>query len=120
MNLYLNRDHDLELVKEGGVTRFKRTKGIDLTKQLCKCKLLTFLGEWKVDKNIGIPWFELILNKNVYINDLEVVISNTLLSVNGVLEIISISLSQNSRKRVLDINFTVSTKYGLIESSIQV
>ena len=51
MNYLLNENHDIIVGK-----RITRTAGARYVAQNVKCRLGTFLGEWMLDVNVGIPW----------------------------------------------------------------
>lgn len=106
-NLALDSNHDIIIGR--GATR---VGGAEQVAQLCKCRLLTLLGEWKQDTSIGLPWFEAIFTKQVRASDIESAVANIIRSTNGVQQLISIQVNPDFRERQLSISFTAISDYG--------
>jgi hypothetical protein len=88
--------------------------GSDLVKQLIIQRLKTFLGEWFLDKSVGIPYFQDILIKNPNANVVTTLIKNEILKAEGVIELDSFSTDFNDGARQLSISFSVRTEDGII------
>lgn len=83
--------------------------------QLAKNKLLTSLGEWKLDKSIG--WLQREdYERNPDLFDIEMRAVKVLLSVPGLQSVDDIKLKLESR--VLIITFNATTIYGGIDLTI--
>lgn len=106
-NLALDSNHDIIIGR--GATR---VGGAEQVAQLCKCRLLTLLGEWKQDTSLGLPWFEAIFTKQVRASDIESAVANIIRSTNGVQQLISIKVNPDFRERQLSISFTAISDYG--------
>lgn len=106
-NLKLDSNHDIIIGR--GATR---VGGVEQVAQLCKCRLLTLLGEWKQDTSLGIPWFDAILTKTARLSDIEATIANIIRGTSGVQQLISISIDANYRTRELSISFVAISDYG--------
>lgn len=106
-NLKLGTDHDIIIGR--GATR---VGGAEQVAQLCKCRLLTLLGEWKQNTSLGLPWFEAIFTKQVRVADIETAVANIIRSTNGVQQLIAIDIDANFRTRELSISFTAISDYG--------
>lgn len=95
------------------------TTGIGAVVQGCHLRLLLFLGEWFLDLDRGIPYFQEILGQNF--EDSEARIRNAfrdeLLTVPNVLEVSLLQLEYESPVRTLAVRWKVRTTFG--ESSIQ-
>lgn len=106
-NLALDSNHDIIIGR--GATRIG---GAEQVAQLCKCRLLTLLGEWKQDTSLGLPWFDAIFSKQVRASDIESAVANIIRSTNGVQQLISIQVEPDFRTRELNISFTAISDYG--------
>lgn len=106
-NLALDSNHDIIIGR--GATR---VGGAEQVAQLCKCRLLTLLGEWKQDTSLGLPWFDAIFTKQVRASDIESAVANIIRSTNGVQQLISIQVNPDFRERQLNISFTAISDYG--------
>lgn len=106
-NLKLDSNHDIIIGR--GATR---VGGAEYVAQLCKCRLLTLLGEWKQDTSLGLPWFDAIFSKQVRPADIQTAVANIIRSTNGVQQLISIEVDPNFRTRLLTISFTAISDYG--------
>lgn len=96
-----------------------RVGGAEQVAQLCKCRLLTLLGEWKLDTSLGLPWFEAILTKNVREADIQTAISGILAETNGVQKVISVDIDADFKMRLLTVNFTALSDYGDISEFVE-
>lgn len=106
-NLALDSNHDIIIGR--GATRIS---GAAQVAQLVKCRLLTLMGEWKLDSSIGLPWFEAIFTKQVRPADIEAAIANIIRGTPGVQQLISIEIDADYRVRSLGISFSAISDYG--------
>lgn len=106
-NMMLDSNHDIIIGR--GVTRIT---GAEMVAQLCKCRLLTLLGEWKQDESLGLPWFDAIFSKRVRPSDIQAAVANILRNTNHVRQVISIDIDANYRDRVLTISFVAISDFG--------
>lgn len=106
-NLALDSNHDIIIGR--GATRIS---GAAQVAQLVKCRLLTLMGEWKLDSSIGLPWFEAIFTKQVRPADIEAAIANIIRGTPGVQQLISIEVDADYRARSLGISFSAISDYG--------
>ena len=112
-NLKLDSNHDI--IIDRGATR---VTGVEQVAQLVKCRLLTLLGEWKLDPDLGLPWFEAIFTKNVRPADIEAALANVIRTTKGVRQILSLTVTPDFRTRQLSVSFLVVSVYGDIEDTI--
>jgi len=82
------------------------------TVQAVNSKLKLFVGEWFLNVNDGIPYFQKILGKPRSLHEIERLIKRAILSVEGVEKLtkFDVRLDQNTRK--LAIEFRAQTIYG--------
>lgn len=112
-NLKLDSNHDIIIGR--GATR---VVGVEQVAQLVKCRLLTILGEWELDTNLGLPWFESIFTKNVRPADIEAALANIIRTTNGVRQLVSLDVNPDYRTRQLAVSFVAASVYGDLDEII--
>lgn len=105
-------DDDNDIVIENGDLVFVR--GVPAVAQACRIALSMFRGEWFLDLDAGIPYFQQILGAK---RDAGIAIANAeirdaLLSVDGVVEIIKLALAFDAATRSLNVTWQVRTAFG--------
>ena len=113
-NLKLGADHDIIVGRQ-----VSRTDKLEYTVQLVKCRLLTFLGEWALDRGIGVPWTG-VLDRSYDISATKFAIQNTIQTTVGVKSINSLSLKADPTTRLLTVEFTATSIYGEISAGVTV
>lgn len=93
--------------------------GADFVGQMLKERLQTFLGEWFLDTDLGIPYFQNILTKGVNLNTIKNVFKNEILSTPGVIELEDFNLDFTDSTRQLSLDFSVRTENGSITINIE-
>lgn len=96
-----------------------RVSGALYVAQLVKCRLLTFLGEWVLDRNIGAPWYG-VLERHYDISATRLAIKNIIETTSGVLVLETLDLQADSRARQLKVQFTAKTVHGGISEVIEI
>lgn len=118
MPLALNEAHDIYLGPNSVVAV---GEGVDAVVQGLITRLKLFRGEWFLNANAGMPWFqEVFTDGGQDIRRIESAIRSQINSAPGVLEIISLDVDFSASTRDLSISFNVSTtegESGLIEVS---
>lgn len=71
-------------------------------------KLRTFLGEWFLNQNFGIPYFESVLGHNVDLGDIQSIFINAINSTPGTKDLLQ-----------LDLDFDVNTRKLLISGEVE-
>lgn len=102
--------HDL-IIRDGDLMLIDNAERVA---QQVKITLCFWYGEWFLDTNDGTPYLEHILVKNPNISHIRQIISERIKSVEGVVSLDSLDLFYNSRERTLDVEYEVTTDYGLI------
>ena len=74
-------------------------------------KLRTFLGEWFLNQNFGIPYFETVLGRNVDLGDIQSIFINAINSTPGVKELLQLDLDFNTSTRKLLVSGEVETDF---------
>ncbi len=100
-----------------GFMEFWFIDGRDRIAQKLKIKLKMWLGEWFLDTSRGMPYLETILVKGVRRSTIEYIIKDQILAVEGVERIETFAMNIDVIGRTLRVDFTCSTKEGLIRDS---
>ena len=83
-------------------------------KQLIKTTLGVFFGEWFMNSTIGLDYFGTILVKNPDMGAINAMILGAILSVPGLLQVITYTFTPDFLSRTLTVNFTAQTTTGII------
>ena len=75
--------------------------------------LRTIAGEWFLDLDYGLPYFEQILVKNPNLPSVQDIFRRALLSVKGVSSVERLNLSLDTTSRTLTVSWVVLTDLGL-------
>lgn len=108
IDLKLTPEHDL-LIENGGLILID---GVDQIIQKLKIRLLTFLGEYIKNIDIGVPYFQEIFVKNPNITRIEAIIKQKILEDTRILEILTFSTNYDPNGRTIEINFSIKTSAG--------
>jgi hypothetical protein len=104
--------NDIIKLEGGGIARVVDGR---YTVQLVKNKLLTILGEWRLDTSLGwINYDDFTRNPDLF--DIELRARGVILSCKGVQKIDSLQLELS--KRVLTLTLQATTIYGGIELTV--
>ena len=76
--------------------------------------LKTIAGEWFLDLDYGLPYFEQILIKNPNLPSVQDLFRRALLSVKGVSSVERLTLSLDTTSRTLTVSWVVLTDLGLL------
>lgn len=114
MDILLDSEtHDVVFVNGGApVTSTEQ----DNVAQRLKITLQTFLGEWFLDTNVGVPYFESIFGKVVNKGSVDLILQNKILADAGVIEMVSFSSSVDTATRVYSMTFSVRTSEGVTDT----
>jgi hypothetical protein len=108
-NLRLDENtHDLVMGRQGA----ERVAGVDLTKQLVKCRLLTVLGEWAPVPTLGLPWFDEIMIKGQRLSVIEGLLRDCILQTDHVLDLLSFNMTLDKATRTLSVSFEAVSDWG--------
>lgn len=105
-------DSDNIIVFEKGDLVF--TSGIDAVVQGCRIVLQMFQGEWFLNLDAGIPYWQSILGKKpaIAIEAARIFFRRELELVDGVDKVTKLDISYSGSSRTLTINWQVSTVFG--------
>jgi hypothetical protein len=110
MNIGLTEDLDIAIV-DGGLWM---VTGKEEIRQLLIQKLLRIKGEWFLDLDDGLEYFEVILEKGTSLADIEAIYINEIISTPGVIDINEFNLIYNPTTRQADITCQIDTVDGEI------
>lgn len=119
MPLALDASHDLYQSAQSGVAI---ASGVDSVVQGITTRLRLFRGEWYLDVNAGMPWFEEVFTDGGQdIRRIESALKTQILAEPGANSILSFNLDFDGPTRDLAASFEVDTIYGpsgLVEVSL--
>lgn len=115
MNLKIDENGDLIVERYG----LKRITNLEQTAQRIRTRLNMFRGEYFLDENIGMPWFESILRKNPRADTVKSVFKQTILTTPSVLELKDFSITDGNIRN-LQVQFKVTAEEGDIVENIEV
>lgn len=114
-DLKLSDDHDP--VIEG--FDLKLTDDGEIVKQRIKQALLLFKGEWFLNVDLGIPYYEEILGEKNAIGSIKAIFVDSIKKVAGVRELSDFNIKFDDKSRTVAINFTVIDDFNnLLEIEI--
>ncbi|UQS95092.1 hypothetical protein Pam3_21 [Pseudanabaena phage Pam3] len=100
---------DIYLDASGNLSMVQNTEAVG---QHARQRLMTYLGEWFLNKNVGVPWLRDLLGKGYDPVLAEAVIKAEILSTDGVTEITSFSIRFDQGRRALEaFDIEVTTEY---------
>lgn len=110
-DLKLDDTHDLEL--DNGDLLL--TEGIDRTRQFLSQRLKFFEGEWFLDTDLGIAYFDEVFVKNPDPIALDTIFKDVILDTPGVLGLEEYEMLLDTATRELKLSFHARTTDGPIE-----
>lgn len=113
MNIGLTDDLDIGIV-DGGLWL---VTGKEEIRQLLIQKLLRIQGEWFLNLDNGLPYFDVILEKGTSLADIEAIYINTIITTPGVIDINEFDLIFNPATRQADITCQIDTVEGELNFS---
>ena len=96
---------------------FALVDGNERVRQQMHIHLLTFQGEWYLNTNFGVPYFENVLGKQIDRALIESVIKAEIMKVADVLEITSFEMEIDASVRSLTVEFSVMTTFGVLDTT---
>ena len=89
--------------------------GSELVAQRLQVALQLFKGEWFLDADAGIPWYQEILEKCVPTTVVDSILRKQIVATEGVNRILKYASSIDAATRIVSVAFTVDTVYGPVE-----
>ncbi|QLB23309.1 hypothetical protein [Phocoenobacter skyensis] len=108
VDIALSKGHDLVLDGD-----FKFISGAEKIAQQIKVTLLTFKGEWFLDNEHGVPYFDYVLVKNPAREQVEAILRKAIKDVPDVLGVQNLKLFINHPARKLKVEVQAETNEGI-------
>ena len=86
--------------------------------QAIRIRLQFFKGEWFLDEDAGVPYFQSVLVKNPDPNLLQTIFRDAILATPGVLGLPSLTLTLDRSTRSLTVAFRASTDEGELDATV--
>lgn len=103
MDLALNTNHDLVITGRD----LTPLLGATLVGQRVKQGLLLLKGEWFLDEEAGLPWFDRVFKKQQNLEAIKQLLIRAISTTDGVEELQAFSLELNTTTRSLACSFTI-------------
>jgi hypothetical protein len=81
------------------------TTGVDAIKQYMQQRFRMFYGEWFLDMERGIPYFQQVLKKNPDPVIVDSILKSTIINTPGVLQLTEFNLDTDAATRQLSLSF---------------
>ena len=114
MDILLDNNGDLFLGKDGDIILSNSVR------QKIRIKLLWFLGEWRWNKDYGLPYFEELLIKNPDTEAFERYIHDVLVEIEEVTEIFKVEIAVDPETRIGVIAVTVKVSAETIREEVRI
>lgn len=92
---------------------------LDEARQRLQVSLNFFKGEWGLNLDAGMPWFQSILVKSPSLTIIRAILTAAIVKVDGVASVESMSLDFDKRARRLSVEFTARTEDGATFSTTE-
>ena len=84
--------------------------------QHVRSRLLFYLGEWFLDIDAGVPYFQEIFTKPANLANIESIFKSKILRTPGVQRLTDFSMTyEGGSSRTLSVSFSAETTFGLID-----
>lgn len=113
MDLQLDTTGDLELTSAGD--DLVLVDGGEAIAQDVRTRLRTFQGEWFLNPDIGMPYFQKILGQKPRYAFLVAIFTDAISQTPGIIKISDLVLDFNGEDRILSVNFKADSTAGPIE-----
>ena len=110
-DLKINDENEL-IISNGDLVL--TTEDNDAIPQHLRQRLRVLKGEWFLDRTIGLPYFDLIMEKNPSSKLVAAVFKKTILDTPGVLKLNSFDLSFDRINRKVSVSFEATISNGTV------
>lgn len=83
------------------------SRGTQSIRQRIRQALLTFKGEWFLNENLGIPYYQEILGQKNSLSTIKAIFIDALQGIKGVAELQSLDIKLDEESRSLLVKFTI-------------
>lgn len=107
VDLLLDTDGDLVVA----VTDLVFSSGVESVAQALRIRLLTFRGEWFLDLDNGVPYYQDLLGQKFDQITAQAAFREAIVGTDNVDEILSLSTSFDGATRTLNVSWAVTTTF---------
>lgn len=112
MDLLLDRNGDLFITPSGDISL-----GNSVVQKI-RMKLLWFEGEWRFDKEEGVPFFSFFFVKKPDLNMLESMVREKIFEVEEVVEVREVAVEVCAKKRMAFIRYVAATDSQVLKEEV--
>ena len=114
MNILLSSDNDIQII-DGGLPL---VTGLDEIRQIVSNRLQAFEGDWFLNLDLGVPYFQEILKKVTSVSQIETIFLQEIGSMPGILDIEEFNLDFIAETRELNVTFRAVTTDGVLDFNL--
>ena len=114
MDILLDNDGDLYVSPKGDIDLR------DSVAQDIRIQLRWFLGEWQWDRDLGVPYWDLVFIKNPDIEAIEDEIREQIFNVTQVTEVRSVKIDYSPKERTAKVRFVACTDFETIQEEVSI
>jgi hypothetical protein len=104
----INTSHDIAYADHDGSV----VEALLQVAQNIETRLRIIYGEWFLNTQIGVPWFDKVFVKNPDVSAIDIIIKSTVEETPEVVQLLEYSSSIDRAKRKLILSFKALTQYG--------
>lgn len=112
MNNNLALDETGDLYEKNG--QIQQVTSIDEVAQAVASDMRTFLGEYWLDKSIGVPYYTVVFVKSIDLSIIKTLLKNHILKNKYVIEVTKFEFVTNTANRSANVIFSALTTNGVI------
>lgn len=114
-DIKLDQNGDIDLTN-GAMTL---VDGVDAVTQLLNQRLRFFYGEWFLNLDKGIPYFEKVFQKAPNNAVLDSLFKRTILNTAGILRLLSFQMTIDTTRRTLSVSGQAVSTTGIVDFNIE-
>ncbi len=114
MDILLDNDGDLYVSPKGNIELR------DSVAQDIRIQLRWFLGEWQWNRELGVPYWDMVFIKNPDIEAIEDEIREQIFNVTQVTEVRSVKIDYSPETRLATVRYTACTDFETIQEEVKI
>lgn len=115
VDLELDGDGDLVVDRDAHFTT-----GLDAVAQGIRIRVQMFEGEWFLDLDTGIPYYQDILGQKFNEVKIRAAFREEILAAPGVGALLELAVTFDNATRILSVTWKVQSSFGVVEDSVEV
>lgn len=108
-DILLDANHDIVITDD-----LVLVDGLDAIAQNCEISFKTFLGEWFLNLDVGMPYYERLLGQKPRESVVKKLFTDALMLVSGILSVDNMTFIYDGSTRHLELSFTATTTEGIL------